>query len=121
MILVRWLISAVAVMLVAYLVPGITVTGFVSALLVALVLGFANAVVRPILVFLTLPITILTLGFFILVINAFLFMVTSSLVPGFHVDGFWPAFIGSIVMAIIGWVANMIFGGKKVTPGPAPL
>lgn len=121
MILVRWLISAVAVMLVAYLVPGITVAGFVSASLVALVLGFANAVVRPILVFLTLPITILTLGFFILVINAFLFMVTSSLVPGFHVDGFWPAFIGSIVMAIIGWMANMIFEEKRAANTQTPV
>ena len=121
MILVRWLISALAVMLVAYLVPGITVTSFVSALLVALVLGFANAIVRPILIFLTLPITILTLGFFILIINAFLFMVTSSLVPGFHVDGFWPAFFGSIVLAIIGWAANAIFGEKKVPSAPAPL
>ena len=116
MIIVRWLISAIAVMLVAYLVPGITVTSFVSALLVALVLGFANAFVRPILVFLTLPITILSLGFFVLIINGFLFMVTAMLVPGFTVDGFGPAFIGSIVMAIIGWAVNMMFGEAKANP-----
>ena len=113
MILVRWLISALAVMLVAYVVPGITVQNFVAALLVALVLGLANAFVRPILVFLTLPITVLTLGFFVLIINAFLFLVTAHLVPGFVVDGFWPAFWGSIILALIGWVANLIFGEKK--------
>ena len=117
MILTRWLISALAVMLVAYLVPGITVTGFLSALLVALVLGFANAIVRPVLVFLTLPITVLTLGFFVLIINGFLFMVTAKIVPGFTVDGFAPAFIGSIVMAVIGWGVNMLFNPvKAVTP-----
>lgn len=116
MILVRWLISAIAVMLVAYLVPGITVTSFVSALLVALVLGLANAFVRPILVFLTLPITVLTLGLFILVINALLFMITAYFVPGFSVSGFGPAFLGSIVLAIIGWAANMLFEPAKVTP-----
>lgn len=108
-ILVRWIISALAVMLVAYLVPGITVDNFVAALLVALVLGFANAFVRPILVWLTLPITVLTIGFFVLIINAFLFMLTASFVPGFHVDGFWPAFFGSIFLAIIGWAVNSTF------------
>ncbi len=113
MILLRWLISALAVMLVAYLVPGITVTSFISALLVALVLGFANAFVRPILVFLTLPITILSLGLFVLVINALLFMLTAYFVPGFSVTGFGPALLGSIVLAIIGWGANIIFGTKS--------
>lgn len=115
MILIRWIISAIAVMLVAYLVPGIVVTGFVSALLVALVLGLANAIVRPILVFLTLPITVLTLGFFILIINAFLFMVTATVVPGFSVDGFGPAFWGSILLAVIGWAVNVPFGEKNAT------
>lgn len=113
MIIVRWLVGALAVMLVAYLVPGITVTSFISALLVALVLGFVNAVIRPILIFLTLPITILTLGLFVLVINALLFMLTAYFVPGFAVSGFGAAFLGSIVLAFLGWGINLVFSAEK--------
>ena len=111
MILFRWLLSALAVILVTRVVPGINVDSFVTALLVALVLGLLNAVVRPIFVLLTLPITVLSLGFFILVINAILFMLASAL-PGFEVASFGAAFFGAIVYAVIGWGINLVFGPR---------
>lgn len=110
MILLRWLISALALMLVAYLVPGITVASFYTALILALVLGFLNAIVRPILLFLTLPITILTLGLFALVINAGIFLFTASIIKGFAVDGFWAAFVGSLVLWLFNWLLNSLLG-----------
>lgn len=115
MILLNWLISALSVMLVAYVVPGITVENFLTALLVAIVLGLVNSLVRPILVILTLPITILSLGLFLLVINALLLMLVSAVIPGFEVAGFVPAVVGSIVLALIGWASGVVFGDKKKT------
>lgn len=112
MILVNWLISALSVMLVQYIVPGFHVDNFLTALLVALVLGLANALIRPILVILTLPITILTLGLFLLVINGLLLMLVDALVKGFSLDGFGTAVLGSIVLAIIGWLLNLVFKPK---------
>lgn len=113
MIIIRWLVSALAVILVTRLVPGLDVDSFVTALLVALVLGFLNAILRPILVILTLPITVLTLGLFVLVINAGLFLLADRLIPGFTVSGFAPAFWGAIVFGLLGWAINVVFGKKK--------
>lgn len=104
-ILINWLISSLVIFLTSYILPGIKVTGFTSALLVALVLGIINAVIRPILIILTLPINILTLGLFTLVINALLIMLTASIVPGFSVDNFWWAVLFAIVLSIV----NSIF------------
>jgi putative membrane protein len=101
-LLIQWLIYAAAILLTAYLLPGVKVSGFGTALLAALVLGLANAVLRPILVLLTLPLTIITLGLFILVINTLLILLTSSLVPGFVVQGFWWAFLFGIILSILG-------------------
>jgi putative membrane protein len=112
MILLRWVLGALAVMLVTWIVPGITIENFWIALVVALVLGLLNAIVRPVLVLLTLPVTLLTLGLFVLVINAVVFLLASALVPGFEVDGFWAAFIGAILMAIVVWAVNTISGKK---------
>lgn len=108
-LLLRWLISAVSLMLVTYLVPGIKVQSFYSALIAALVLGFINSLIRPILILLTLPVNILTLGLFTLVINALLFWLAATIVKGFGVAGFWPAFWGALVMSIISWILNSIF------------
>ena len=108
-LLLRWLFSAVSLMLVAYLVPGITVVSFFAALMAALVLGLVNALIRPVLILLTLPVNILTLGLFTLVINALLFWLASSIVKGFYVAGFWPAFWGALVMWLISWMLNGIF------------
>jgi putative membrane protein len=112
MIIIRWLVSAFAVILVTRIVPGLEVDSFITALLVALVLGFLNAVIRPILVILTLPITFLTLGLFVLVINAGLFLLAASFVPGFTVASFAAAFWGAIVFGLIGWAIQVVFNPK---------
>ena len=105
-ILIRWLISGCGLLLVGYLVPGIEVEGLFFALLAAALLGILNAVVRPVLLLLTLPLTVLTLGLFILVINGLMFMMLAWLLPGIHIQGFWSAFAGALLFGIIGWVTN---------------
>lgn len=107
-LLARWLLNAAALMLVAYLYPGVTVDSFVAALVAALVLGLVNAVVRPLLVILTLPVTLLTLGLFLFVINALLFWLVAEVVGGFHVDGFGAALLGSILFSLITLVTSWV-------------
>jgi putative membrane protein len=110
-LILSWIINAVALLALPYIMPSITVSSFYVALIVALILGFLNAIIRPVLVLLTLPITVLTLGIFILVINALLFWFVASFVDGFHVGGFWSAFWGAIVYSIISWaVSSLVFG-----------
>ena len=96
-----WILNAVALLAVAYLLPGITVASFGSALIAALVLGLVNMLVKPVLVLLTLPITIVTLGLFLIVINALLFWFVGSVLKGFQVSGFWWAVGGAILYSII--------------------
>ncbi|MCX6780202.1 MAG: phage holin family protein [Candidatus Magasanikbacteria bacterium] len=108
-LLLQWILGALSLILVTYLVPGISVANFYSALLAALVLGLVNALIRPVLIILTLPVNILTLGLFTLVINALMFLLASSIVKGFNVSGFWPAFFGALVVSIISWLLNSIF------------
>lgn len=112
-LLIRWFINAVALMLVAYLYSGVKVAGPIEALIAALVLGLVNALVRPILVFLTLPVTLLTLGLFIFVINAFLFWFVAEIVKGFTVNGFMAALIGSLMFSVITLVASWLVPDKK--------
>jgi putative membrane protein len=107
-ILLVWLINAIALIVVAYVVPSIHVSSFTSALVAALILGLVNAVIRPILVLLTLPVTIVTLGLFILVINGLLFWLVGSFVKGFEVQGFWAGFIGSILFSIVSWLLSAL-------------
>ena len=109
-LLIRWIVNAAALMLVAYLYPGVSVTSFGAAMVAALVLGLVNAVVRPILVVLTLPVTLLTLGLFLFVINALLFWAASGLLGGFHVNGFGSALIGSLLYSILGLVIEAALG-----------
>ena len=99
-ILINWLISAMVIVVVSYIVPGVHVDGFMSALAVALVLGIINAFLKPLLIILTLPINILTLGLFTFVINAVLIMLVGKIVPGFSVNGFLWAFIFGIISDI---------------------
>ena len=106
-LLIRWVLSALALMLIALLLPGMHV-GFVSALVAALVIGVINVLLRPIIVLLTLPVTLLTLGIFLLVINALLFWLASAIVPGFHVDSFWTALFGSILYSILSWLIHLV-------------
>lgn len=105
-ILIRWLMLTAAVMAAAYLVDGIHVGDFFSALAAAAVLGILNALLRPLLVILTLPITVLSLGLFIFAINALLLMMASGVVASFHVAGFGSALLGSLVISLVGWLLN---------------
>lgn len=106
----HWLIATLAVAITAYLLPGIRVTGFFAAFVTALILGLVNAFIKPILLVLTLPLNILTLGLFTLVINALMVMLTSVIVPGFEVRGFWWALLFSIVLAVINYVLGLMVG-----------
>lgn len=99
--LVKLLLSAIAVVITAYLLPGVDVSGFLIAILVAAFLSFLNAIVRPILVILTIPITIVSLGLFLLVINAIIILIADAIIPGFNVNGFWWALLFSIILAIV--------------------
>jgi putative membrane protein len=99
--LVTWLLAACALLLVAYLYPGVQVQSFTSALIAAFVIGLFNMVLRPILVVLTLPVTLVTLGLFLFVINALLFWAAASVLDGFHVNGFGAALLGSLIYSAI--------------------
>jgi putative membrane protein len=105
-LLIRWLILTVAIMVAAHLIEGIEVKGFWSAFLAAAILGVLNALFRPILIILTLPINILTLGLFTFVINAVLIMMVSGVIGGFEVHGFWSAFLGSLVISLVSWLLS---------------
>jgi len=105
-ILVRWLLLAAALLLVAQIYPGVQVTSFAAAMIAALVLGLFNTLLRPILVLLTLPVTLLTLGLFLFVINALLFYFAASLLDGFRVNGFIAALIGSVLYSLCGLVVD---------------
>lgn len=108
-LLLVWILNAVALLVVAYLLPGIQVASFGSALIAAVVLGLLNVLVKPVLQILTLPLTIVTLGLFLLVINALVFWLAGSVLKGFQVSGFWWAFIGAIVYSIVtSLLANLI-------------
>lgn len=106
--IIRWIINAVLLMLIPYVVPGVTVKNFWVALIAALVLAFVNALIKPILILLTLPINILTLGLFILVINGLMFWLVSAVVKGFYITGFWPAFFAALVFSIFSIVLNYL-------------
>ena len=112
-LIIRWFINALALMLVAYLYSGVQVNGIFAALIAALVLGLVNAVIRPLLVILTLPVTILTLGLFIFVINAFMFWFVTEIVKGFTVTGFTAALIGSLMFSVISLVTNWLVFDKN--------
>ena len=111
-LLLVWLINAVALVAVAYLVPGIAVSDFVTALVAALVLGLVNAVIKPILILLTLPATLLTLGLFIFVVNGLLFWFVGSFISGFTVAGFWPGVFGAIGYSIVSWALSALIPSK---------
>jgi putative membrane protein len=108
-LLLVWILNAVALLVVAYVLPGIVVASFGSAMLAALVLGLINSLVKPVLILLTLPITIITLGLFLLVLNALMFWFAGSILTGFQVNGFWWAVGGAILYSLIsGFLSNLI-------------
>jgi putative membrane protein len=113
-LLLVWMLNAAALFALPYIFSSIRVDSFTTALVVALILGLLNAIVRPILFLLTLPITLLTLGLFIFVLNGLLLWFVASFVPGFTIAGFWPAVFGAIVYSLISWAAtSFILGTQK--------
>lgn len=110
---VRWLLNAGALYLTTLIVSGIVVEGTGALLLAALVIGLLNAVLKPVLVILTLPITILSLGLFYLVLNGILFALAAVLTPGFSVAGFWAAFLGALVMSVLGLFFHALLPGVE--------
>jgi len=116
--ILRWFVTTIAVFVAAKLIPGITCNGWEALLGVSLLLGIINAFIRPVLLLLSLPIIIVTLGIFIFVINALLLLLVSKIVPAFSVDGFWSAFFGAIVISIVSWALSLFFRGSdgKIYP-----
>jgi putative membrane protein len=113
--LLRLLISALSLGVASYVVPGMEIDGIATMLIAAFLLGIVNAVVRPVLFILTLPITIVTLGLFLLVINAGMLGLVAWLLPGFTIEGFWAALGGWLIVSIVGWLGSRVF-----VPPPPP-
>lgn len=111
--LARLLLNGVAIIIAAWLLPGLHIAGAMPALVAGVILGFVNAIVRPVLFFLTLPLTLITLGLFIFVLNAICFGLTAWLVPGFGIDGFWWAIVGALLVSIVSWILNGLVVGKR--------
>jgi putative membrane protein len=111
-LLLSWLINAAALMALPYLMHSVSVTNVGTALIAALVLGLVNTLIRPLLVLLTLPVTVLSMGLFILVINALLFWMVSTWVEGFEVAGFWSAFLAAILYSVISWALSTLLLNK---------
>lgn len=105
-ILIRWLILTGAIIIASYLLDGIRVSGFFSAFFAAAMLGILNAFFRPIVIILTLPVNILTLGLFTFLINAFMLKMASGVIPGFDVHGFWSAIFGSLLISVVSWLVS---------------
>ena len=101
-IIVKWLLCAASLLLVTYVYSGVQVQGFSSAMIAALVIGLLNTVIRPILVVLTLPVTIITVGLFLFVVNGLMFWMASGILGGFHVSGFWAAMLGALIYSVLG-------------------
>ena len=111
--LARLLLNGVAIILAAYVLPGLHVDGYVPALVAGIILGLVNAIVRPVLFLLTLPLTLLTLGLFIFVLNAICLALTALIVPGFRVDGFGWALLGALLVSVVSWILNGILVGTQ--------
>jgi putative membrane protein len=107
-ILIKWLLSATALLCVAYIYPGVVVGSFGAAMMAAFVIGLFNMVLRPVLVLLTLPVTLITLGLFLFVINALMFWAASGVLEGFHVRGFGAALLGSLIYSVFGLVIDSV-------------
>lgn len=112
-LLIRWFVAALALIITAYLLPGVSVSSIYIALIVAVLLGFVNMFLKPIFVILTLPINILTLGLFTFVINGLLFWFVASFVDGFNVVGFGSAILGALIVSVISYFGNMIFDKRE--------
>jgi putative membrane protein len=112
-LIIKWLVTTAAIMISASLITGVSINGFWSALCLAAVLALFNVTLKPLLIILTLPINILTLGLFIFVINTLIILISSTIVKGFSVSGFWPAFVFSIAISIFSYLLNILIGKEK--------
>ena len=110
--LARVLVSALAIFFAAAVVPGVEISGILAALGAGLVFGLINAIVRPVLVILTLPLTLVTIGLFLFVLNAFCFWLTSALVKGFEVHGFWSAMFGALLVSVVSWLLTAFLSDR---------
>ncbi|MDQ2873086.1 MAG: phage holin family protein [Candidatus Eremiobacteraeota bacterium] len=108
-LIIRLIINAIAFYLIAMYVPGIHANSFTAALIAAIIFGIVNAIIRPLLLLITLPLTVITLGLFIIVVNALMFWLTAAIAPGFHVYGFVPALEGAIIMMIVSFIVSHLF------------
>jgi putative membrane protein len=111
--LARLLLNGIAIIVAAWLIPGLELTGTVPALVAGALLGFVNAIVKPILIVLTLPITLVTLGLFLFVVNAICLGLTAVVVPGFRIDGFWAAVFGALVVSVVSWILSGVFATRR--------
>ena len=111
-VLLRWLVLTAAVLMASWLLDGIQVNGIFPAILAAALLGILNAILRPLLILLTLPLNILTLGLFTFVINALMLLIVSAVIPGFYVRGFWTAVLGALIIGAASWLLNRFIGSK---------
>jgi len=116
-IILIWVFNALALLAVAYLLPGINVEGFISALIAALLLGLINTFLRPLLILLTLPVTVLSLGLFILVINGLLFWFAGSVLKGFEVNGFWTGVMGALLYSVFSFLLSLLLRQKNLQQG----
>ncbi|MDU0460707.1 MAG: phage holin family protein [Geobacteraceae bacterium] len=112
-LVLKWVLNSFALYFVMKIIPGIQIDRFQDLLVAALVIGLLNAFLRPVIILLTLPVTMLTLGLFTLVINGLMFYLAAHLVSGFHVTGFGAAFLASLLFSLFSFVLNMVFGTKK--------
>lgn len=120
LIITRWLVITVAILLASYFVPGIKVNTLSTAVIAACVLGLINVFIRPIVMVLTLPLSILTLGLFYFIINAFLLELVAYFVPGFEVSGFFAALFGSLIISVVSWLSNSFISSHKIVKADDP-
>ena len=111
-IIIKWILFALLIMLIAWIIPGISITGFISALIVVVILSIVNVLIKPIVQFISFPLNFITLGLFSLIINALLFLLVAKFSPGFQIDGFWSGFFGALILSILTPLIDKIHIGK---------
>lgn len=112
--ILKWILFALLIMFIAWVIPGITVTGFISALIVVIVLSIVNLFIRPLVELISLPLNVITLGIFSLIINALLFLLAAKFSPGFQIDGFWSGFFGALILSVFTPMIDKINISKKL-------
>ena len=112
--ILKWILFALLIMFIAWVIPGITVTGFISALIVVIVLSIVNLFIRPLVELISLPFNVITLGIFSLIVNALLFLLAAKFSPGFQIDGFWSGFFGALILSVFTPMIDKINISKKL-------